>query len=57
MKQFKDIITVSWGCAALAFLIAVFVCVFTPEFSKQELSLSILGLVISVLTTSALIQE
>ena len=50
MKKFKDIMFVTWVLAALAFLIAVVICVFVPEFSKDELSLALLGLIISVLT-------
>jgi len=57
MNKFKDIIGVTWCCAALGFLVAVFVCVFTPEISKDELSLSLLGLVVSVLTLAALWYE
>ncbi len=54
MKNFKDIICMVWIFTSLAFLILIFVCVFVPEISKQELSLSLLGLVVSVLTTIAI---
>ena len=54
MNNFKDIIGMTWFCAALGFLMTVVVCVFAPEFSKDELSLSLLGLVVSVLTLAAL---
>ncbi len=53
MKKFKDIMFVTWILAALAFLIAVIMCVFVPELSKDELSLALLGLVTSVLTVVA----
>jgi len=54
MNKFKEIILLTWSFAALAFLVAVFVCAFVPEFSKDELSFSILGLGVSVLTLIAL---
>ena len=56
MKKFKDIIFLTWSFAAIAFLVFVFVCIFIPEFSKDELSLSLLGLGVSVLTLIALIE-
>ncbi len=55
MKNLKDIMFVTWLLAVLAFLVAVVICIFVPEFSKQELSLALLGLVVSSLTTIAII--
>ena len=56
-KIIKEIIQATWMCSASAFLILIFVCVFTTEISKDDLSLSLLGLLISVLTIIALLED
>ena len=57
MKIFRYIIAILWFCTTFILIVAIFWIALTPDISKDTLSLSILGLVISVLTTIALIEE
>ena len=57
MNEFKKVMGILWYCITCALVIAIFWIALTPDISKDTLSLSILGLVISVLTTIALIEE
>ena len=57
MKTFRYIIAILWFCTTIILIAAIFWIALTPNISKDTLSLSILGLVISAITTIALVEE
>ena len=57
MRIFRYIMAILWFCTTITLMAAIFWIALTPDISKDTLSLSILGLVISVITTIALVEE